>query len=147
MYAITVLVKSTLQVITLTESLIPNTHTYCTWCVLVNYENSEADPIHSPEELELLPCAGMSKEPVYPIADAVLHLQTQLSDLWVDTHITEESELDWLVLARDCLGWGLDARPSQPARKLLDSERERERERCLMCAILVSLGHNQALFL
>lgn len=86
---------------------------------------NESYPLHSPEELELLPGVSVGNKLLDPTPNALLHVQTELIDLRVKADITEERELHRLILCRDHLWWCLDTRPSQPAGKFLDAgERE-----------------------
>ena len=64
----------------------------------------------------------MSHEPRDPITDALLDPEAQFPHLRVDTDVSEEGEPDWLVLARDCLGLGLNTGAPQPAREPLYTE-------------------------
>ena len=61
------------------------------------------------------------------VADSLLEVEPHLVNLGVQTDVTEEGEPDRLILTRDCLRQGLDARATHPARKLLGTER-RDRE-------------------
>ena len=76
-------------------------------------------PLHSPEQLELLPGVGVGHELTDASSNTLLHAGTQLVHLWVQADITEVSELHWLVLSGDSLRCGLNTRTSQPTRKFI----------------------------
>lgn len=73
------------------------------------------------------------------VADSLLEVEPHLVDLGVQTDVTEEGELDRLVLTRDGLRRGLDARTTHPTRKLLGTER-RDRERSISLNTLCIAG-------